>query len=274
MSEPAPPPLEFPTAQVQALEEQEQRSLLIFRAVGWGLLLLYLVDLVQMLLPPQVGNPVWEFGKASELVQIAPVPLLALMLVFQGGIQYRGLPERRLLRLMSRSLLGVAIAYLLLFPLAISAAVRINSQNQAQLTAEFAQKQASLSASAGRLEKLPSGEVAALQDQARRSRPQAPDLEPEAFRSQLRRYIDEARSQARRDADAKLASLQRNLLKSSVKVVLQAVICAVIFLYVWSMTHWARRSGSFGYEVQPATLDNPLLLRLRQLFGYRARRRR
>ncbi len=58
------------------------------------------------------------------------------------------------------------------------------------------------------------------------------------------------------------------------KVVLQAVICAVIFLYVWSMTHWARRSGSFGYEVQPATLDNPLLLRLRQLFGYRARRRR
>ncbi len=48
----------------------------LFRLVGYGLLVLALFDLIHILIPLQLMNPMWEFQTVGALVERVPVPLL------------------------------------------------------------------------------------------------------------------------------------------------------------------------------------------------------
>lgn len=69
--------------------QTEMRSASLLRWVGYGLLVLALMDVVDILLPPQLMNPAWEFQTIGALVERVPVPLLGLALVFFDGISSR-----------------------------------------------------------------------------------------------------------------------------------------------------------------------------------------
>ncbi len=217
-------------------------SVKLLRRVGWGLLLLYSVDLVQMLFPLALGDPLWEFRKVVDLVQIAPLPLLALVLVFQGERLDRSILERRFLWLISQLLLGVAIAYLLLVPLTLSAAVRIHTQNRNQVSNSMATRQQVLNRSARRLEGLAPDDLKRLETQSGPALPQPKELTPEEFRRQLRRYITEVQTRVKLEADESLLALRRNLMRATAKAIAQTVVCSAIVFYVWKKTDWARQS--------------------------------
>lgn len=61
----------------------------LFRLAGYTLLSLFLLDLLAILIPFNFTNPVWEFQLANQLVERAPVPILALIFVLIGESQFR-----------------------------------------------------------------------------------------------------------------------------------------------------------------------------------------
>ena len=98
------------TAQVERLWQFGNnllKSIRILRWVGYGLLVLFLFDLVETLVPLRLMNPVWEFQTMGTLVEIAAVPLIALGLVFFG----EGISRAKLERPVLKSLSWLALLY-------------------------------------------------------------------------------------------------------------------------------------------------------------------
>lgn len=59
--------------------KQGTGSNLLFRFVGYGLLMLALLDLVEMLVPMRLLDPVWQIQTTGALVEFVPVLLLGLL---------------------------------------------------------------------------------------------------------------------------------------------------------------------------------------------------
>ena len=56
----------------------------ILRLVGYGLLVMAIIDLLFLLIPPQLMNPLWEFQTMGAIVERIPVTLLGIVLVYYG----------------------------------------------------------------------------------------------------------------------------------------------------------------------------------------------
>lgn len=116
------------------------KSIRILRWVGYGLLVLFLFDLVETLVPLRLMNPVWEFQTMGTLVEIAAVPLIALGLVFFGEGISRAKLEQPVLNSLSWLALLYGLVMLLLIPLGAVNTLRIDRQNNAQITTQVAQQ--------------------------------------------------------------------------------------------------------------------------------------
>jgi FtsH-binding integral membrane protein len=88
----------------------------ILRLVGYGLLVMALVDILFLLIPPQLMNPVWEFQTMGAIIERIPVTLLGIVLVYYGERSDRAPIETLLLRWLSWFCLIFAIFLLITFP--------------------------------------------------------------------------------------------------------------------------------------------------------------
>lgn len=71
-------------------ESNESHSThLLFHVIGYGLLLFFLFDIVDLFFPPRFMNPIWEFQTIGALIERVPLPLIGLVLVFYGEKNYR-----------------------------------------------------------------------------------------------------------------------------------------------------------------------------------------
>ena len=68
------------------LQDRERKvfSSGILRLLGYGLLLMAVVDLFFLLIPPQFMNPLWEFQTMGAVVERIPLTLLGIVLTFYG----------------------------------------------------------------------------------------------------------------------------------------------------------------------------------------------
>lgn len=107
----------------------------LFRIVGYALLALSLVDIINIFSPLRFTDPAWEFQVISALVERSPVPLIGVVLVFAGEKRFR------IFNFLSKACLVAGILFLLLLPLSISSAWRIDQQANQQLVQQTTQLQ-------------------------------------------------------------------------------------------------------------------------------------
>lgn len=209
----------------------------VLRCVGYGLLMLTLLDIISMMVPLHLMDPVWEFQTMGSLVERVPVPLLGLGLVFYGEANFRRGWEQIVLKFLCWICLLLGVFFLLLIPLGISNTVRLNVQNETQISAKYKQDMA-------RIEQLEK-QLRATNNQQLESffRSQGQSLtnkNPQDAKQQLLSQFSTAKQTIPNQYQQIRANQHLTLLKNSVKWNLGALICGFLFIYIWRLTRWAR----------------------------------
>ncbi|BAY93419.1 MULTISPECIES: HpsJ-like protein, cyanoexosortase A-associated [unclassified Tolypothrix] len=202
----------------------------LFRTVGYSILVLVFIDLIDIFVPLNFKNPVWEFQMIGALVDLVAITLIGLALVFSGKLEKRLKWEFPFLLWLSRLCLLVGLLYLLLIPLGINNTISLYNVNIQGLNQDYSQqellnsnwKQQSDLASAAEFNNL---------------------REHQSMREvKTQTLVDVNQSQNHPDKKLPATNLSRNfkLLKSSVKFNLGALLAAALFITIWKETSWAR----------------------------------
>ena len=209
----------------------------LFRVVGYALLALSLFDIVNIFIPARFADPVWEFQIATSLVERVPVPLLGLVLVFGGEATLR------VLRFLSWACLIVGLLFLLLVPLGISSAWRINQQNQQQFTTQLTRQTAQIGQLKTQLNRATTAQelsnvLTSLNPQGR-----VPQINnPQQVKNQLLAEISQAEGRAQTKAEASRANASLLLFKNALKSTLGALVSGFVFLSIWYQARKIARS--------------------------------
>ncbi|MBD2384783.1 HpsJ-like protein, cyanoexosortase A-associated [Cylindrospermum sp. FACHB-282] len=227
---------------VQELQDfafSQLSSMTLLRVLGYGLLLLALFDIIEMFVPPNFMNPVWEFQTFGALVERVPVPLIGLALVFYGELHGRSKWEILFVKVLSWLTLLFALLFFLLIPLGIGNTVRLNKQAAAQITTA-SQQQIS---QAEQVEKQLNAATPEQIDGFLKSQGRGIEgKNPEELKSQVLSEVSKAKTQITTQAKATQSSQRLNLLKNSVKWNLGALLSGTLFFTIWKVTKWARIS--------------------------------
>ncbi len=209
----------------------------ISRIFGYGLLVLALFDIVDMFIPFKLMNPVWEFQTIGKLVERVAVPLIGLLLVFSGKFELRSKWEFPLLALLSRLTLLVGILYILLIPLAVSDTFKLHD-SVAQINIQYAQQLAQAEQAEKQLTKATPEEI---ENNFKRQGRSLNGQNPAEIKKQLLAQLAQSKQQLKTQAEENKSTQSLNLLKSSVKWNLGALISAALFISFWKGTGWARK---------------------------------
>jgi hypothetical protein len=223
--------------ELEAFVYSQQGSMSILRSLGYGLLLLAFFDIVEMFVPPNFMNPAWEFQTFGALVERVPVPLIGLVLVFFGEMNSRSKWEFPILKLLSWLTVLFALLFFLLIPLGVGNTLRLNNQSVAQIST-LSKQQIS---QAEQVEKQLSQATPQQIDNFLKS--QGRSLEgknPEELKTQVLSKVSQAKKEIKTQAEATQSSRGLNLIKSSVKWNLGALVAGGLFISIWKGTRWAR----------------------------------
>lgn len=219
----------------------QERTHFLLCLVGYGLLALALFDYIDILIPLNLTNPVWEFQTIGALVEHAAIPLLGLMLIFYRREGYLGGLEKKLLGFLSWVSLLVGLLYLLMLPLAVADTWRIYHANKAEIAAQVSQQTQKFQQLKGQLNQAKTDEQ--LEQLLARLTPQrrAPQIKnPQTFKTQLLSKISQSEWNVQAQAYTVKATHTQLLIKNSVKWNLGALVVGVLFLWIWYLTGWAR----------------------------------
>lgn len=220
-------------------------SLKPLRIVGYGLLLLGIIDLAEILIPPVFLNPRWEFQAFGQIIERVPVPLIGLGFIFLGGKEERTAWENRLVPALSWLTLIVAVVYFLLVPLGIVNTLRIDRLNQQEIAAQTTQVQEQIQQAKDQLAlaKTPEELQALLSALSGREIPALPTAEGQVdeLKTLLETNLEENETAVSSQASGTLASTRRDLMERSIKWNLGSLIAGALYLFVWRSTFWARR---------------------------------
>lgn len=214
----------------------------ILRLVGYGLLLMALVDILFLLIPPKLMNPVWEFNTMGAIVERIPVTLIGMVLVYYGERDARIPIERFLLRWLSWLSLVIAIILFLTIPLSITNSFRIYYQYYAGINHRVVGQIDQLEAFKSQLKSTKTldqiGSILQQQAQQEITIPESVNtgkLKQDILKD-LAKNQEYLRGQSRSLASTKRSSLLKDCLKWNCG----ALIAAVLFLIIWQSTLWAR----------------------------------
>ncbi|WP_171975779.1 MULTISPECIES: HpsJ-like protein, cyanoexosortase A-associated [Brasilonema] len=224
---------------VQELQDfafSQQGSMTIVRSLGYGLLLLALFDIIEMFIPPNFMNPVWEFQTMGMLVEKVPVPLIGLVLVFFGELHSRTKLEIPVLKFLSWLTLLLGILFFLLIPLGLVSTIRLNSQNAAQVKTVSTQQ----IYQAEQLEQQVTKASPEQIDKFFKSQGRKIDKNPQELKEQLLSDVSKAKQEIKTQAEATQSLRGLSLIKTSVKWNLGAVVAGTLFISIWKGTRWAR----------------------------------
>lgn len=212
----------------------------LFRIAGYGLLVISFLDILGSFFPLHFGDPNWELSLVRSLVGNLPVSLIGVILVFASETNLQ------VFRLLSTACLVVAALYLLLLPLCIASAVRIDRGTQRQVVAYTDQRLSQLQQVREQLTKATTAED--LTQLLVRLNPQGPTPNipnPDAAKKQLLTNLNTAEKQLKSDIAAKQFDTRLNLFSQAFRLSLETVISAVIFFSLWRSTgRGGRRSKS------------------------------
>jgi len=208
----------------------------LFRIAGYGLLVLAFLDIVDSFIPPHFQDPLWEFEVVGNLVERVPVPLIGVVLVFSSETNIR------VFRFLSTACLVVAVLYLLLVPLGISSAWRIDQQNEQKFSSLVSQRLAQVQQVREVLSRATTSQD--LSQILSRLSPQSPPPQinnPAELKSQLISKLAQADKTVRAEVQAKQADTRNTLVEKGLKLNLGALVSSVIFFRIWRSNRRALR---------------------------------
>ncbi|MDA0267931.1 MAG: HpsJ family protein [Cyanobacteria bacterium] len=222
------------------------RSLQPLHLVGYGLVLLGLVDLAEILIPPVLLNPNWEFQAFGQIIERVPVMLIGLGFIFAGGPEERLRWEMPLVRILSWLTLVAAILFFLLLPLSVVNTLRIDRQNQQQIATQAEELQAQVAQAKEQVAGISTEEelinlVQALSGQE--VTPAEDNLNVPELKDQITTSIEENQANLLAEAENAKASRRRDLLEKSLKWNIGTIIAGFIYMLIWRSTLWARQQG-------------------------------
>ncbi|HEY9299874.1 MAG TPA: HpsJ family protein [Phormidium sp.] len=219
----------------------EWRTSALFRVVGYAILVLAAIDYINIFIPPNFTNPVWEFQMLAQLVDKSPVPLIGLVFVFYAKDEFRRDFEDYILKVLSWTTLVVGIAYFLLVPLGLNNTLRLNANNNFQINNQLTQELNQLQQISDRLNQTTSEQEINNLFTALNRRGRTPDIKnTEELRNRIKAEIETAQTRAKYQSQINRSNLRVGLIKNSLKWNLGAIICGVLFIYIWKITDWAR----------------------------------
>jgi hypothetical protein len=208
--------------------------LVLFRVVGYGLLLLTLFDVVSAVIPPQFGNPGWQFQTAGGFVERSAVPLIGFILVFYENLESRKKREPIVLRLLSWTALLAGIFYFALVVVFFITPPTLNDLAQKQLNAQFEPRIAQQKLIQTELKKLQPAQIEAVMKANRVTG------DPQTFKSTQEQNAATAEKNLTLQASLTSSSQRMSLIKNAVKWALGALVTGVLFIRIWAGTDWAR----------------------------------
>ncbi|MDF5735883.1 MULTISPECIES: HpsJ-like protein, cyanoexosortase A-associated [unclassified Nostoc] len=223
------------------LDKDYWPSIFNLRFIGYILLILSSIDVVNIFIPFQFTNPVWEFQMIGALVEHAPLPLIGSMLVFFGEINYRREVEIYLLNFISWAALLAGILFLLLLPLGINNTWRIDNQNRVQITNHSSQQITQMQQIKKVLSKATTNQDINQIIKSLNRQENTPELKnPQEVKSQLLSQIWQLEKNTNNQAQVVQNNTHKELIRNSLKWNLGALICSFAFISIWRVTHWAR----------------------------------
>lgn len=213
----------------------------LWRFLGYGMLLLALLDIIEMFVPPNFMNPSWEFQTMGRLVNQVGVPLIATLFVFSGKLAKRARWELGVLAFLSRLTLLVALLYILLIPVGVVNTVRLYNTNLQQLKTGYEQRLSQATQVEQQLNKTTATDIENL---IKRQGGSLNGRNPEDVKNQILSELTQAKEQLKTQKETNQSSVTVNLLKNSVKWNLGALISSVLFFIIWKETRWARRKSA------------------------------
>jgi hypothetical protein len=219
------------------------RTLPLWRLVGYALLFLFVIDMLEILIPPNFLNPEWEFNALGEIIERIPVPLLAFLLIFYGGQYLRQKWEQLFLSFASWLTLIIGIFFLFALPLGIINTFRIDIQTQQSITDRTNQRLEVLQAVENNLAEVKNTEeMQVLMTQLNRANTPIFDEQEqlEQAKSNLQDLINNNREELKTQAKITKTQTRNSLIKRSVKWNLGTLISGILFIMFWKMTKWAR----------------------------------
>lgn len=220
------------------------RSVVLFRLIGYGFLILFALDIAAIFIPPNFLNPEWEFQTLGEVVERVAIPFIALLLIFYGGNYLRKGWEYLVLTTLSWLCLVTGVLFILAVPLGIINSVRIDSLATTRITEQANQRLQLLQEVETRLNDVNNREeMQILMSQL--SNNNAPPIENEQqlaeAKSNLGEFITNSRNQLNTQTELRNNQRRKALLKQSVKWNLGALISGILFIITWQMTKWSRQ---------------------------------
>jgi hypothetical protein len=226
------------------LQSQERQvfSSGILRVVGYGLLLMALVDLIFLLIPPQLMNPLWEFQTIGAMIERIPVSLLGMVLIFYGERSDRAPIETIILKALSWSSLFVAIILMLVIPLNISNSFRIYHQHYATANAQFVAQKAQIKQFKEQLTAANSkDEIRVILEQQAKQEVNIPDsVNTQKLKTDILTNLQKNQDGITSQAEAFRGQKRSFLLKQCLKWNLGALIASTLLFMIWRSTGWAR----------------------------------
>lgn len=228
----------------QQIASNEWWSISLFRLLGYGLLVLALFDLVYTFYPPNFLNAVWEFQTIGVLVERVPVPLIGLWLVFYGKADYREDWEKIVLKFLSWISLLAGVLFMLLIPLGINAAIRINYQTEFQINAQVNQQLSQLQQFQSKVNNATADELNNILGRSNNQGSSAAEnitQEPEKIKSLIYSQIHKVEQTLHTQSATTKSNQRQALSKTAIKSFLAAVVSSILFIRLWQETRWARR---------------------------------
>ena len=226
------------------LQDQERQvfSSGILRLVGYGLLGMAMVDILFLVIPPQLMNPLWEFQTMGAIVERIPVTLLGTVLVYYGEKSDRAPIEAILLKFISWLTLVAAILMLLMIPLNISNSFRIYHQQNATANAQFVSQNDTIQQFKEQLKAANSkDEIEVVLQQQAKQQVSIPDsVNTQKLKTDILASVQNNQDNITSQAQTFRAQKRSLLLKKCLKWNLGALIAAILFFLIWKSTGWAR----------------------------------
>jgi hypothetical protein len=217
-------------------------SIRLFRIIGYGLLIMTLFDVIDTFVPPRFMDAQWEFQTVAALVGRVPIPLMGLLLVFYGTWNWRADWERHLLRIISWAVLLAGIGYFLFIPLVVVDSLRIDINNNNQISQQLSQQTTQIENLKIDLEAVKTqAQMQALLSKIQGLPPNIQESQQlEETKQTLSNFVAEREKKLKQEVEQARSEKRQTLIKQSVKLTLGALVSGILFIFLWSATQWAR----------------------------------
>ncbi|MGA9380657.1 MAG: HpsJ family protein [Phormidium sp.] len=222
-------------------EGHEWRSIFLLRMLGYCLLLFILFDLIYILFPPRLMDPIWEFQTIGAIIDRMALPLLGFVLVFLGEANLRSKTEIFALKYLSWLSLVLAVLLLLLIPLCLSNTLRINNLNNTQITAQATQRMSQLQQFESQLGKATTNDLETILARSNAQNSAKDITSPEDLKNRLLAESNKAKQNLEVQVKITRQNKRLELIKSALKWSLGAIISAILLIRIWQATRWTRK---------------------------------